>query len=197
MILKYALFRAQKLLASVTKQFTVSKTQTFSEKLLDSIDKCFFGSDVSFRYIFLQSVSIRAPERLRLFERHFLKNQKCWTRIRSTRRTPSFILDLSQLASESYQGYDESHQGYNESYQGYESYQGQRVVLGVQLASKQGLKLRNVTTTAVNPPQAQLIISNKHSRNIILSRELYSIQNYENCSHRGSKRANYAGSAFL
>ena len=142
MILKYALFRAQKLLASVTKQFTVSKTQTFSGKLLDSIDKCFFGSDVSFRHIFLQSVSIHAPERLRLFVRHFLKNQKCWTR-----RTPSFILDLSQLASESYQGYDES-------YQGYESYQGQRVVLGVRLASKQGLKLRNVTTTTVNPPQA-------------------------------------------
>ena len=41
MILKYALFRAYKLLASVTKQFTVSKTQIFSGKLLDSIDKCF------------------------------------------------------------------------------------------------------------------------------------------------------------
>ena len=36
----------------------------------------------------------------------------------------------------------------------------------------------------------------QHFRNIIQSREVYSIQNYGNCSHRGTKNADYAGSAF-
>ena len=32
---------------------------------------------------------------------------------------------------------------------------------------------------------------------MIQSREVYSIQNYENCSHHGSEKADYASSAFL
>ena len=172
MILKYALFRAQKLLASVTKQFTVSKTQTFSGKLLDSIVKtnvfwiwCIFSL-----YFPLVGFDTRSRETEAL--------------------CTAFPEELEVLDEDPFDEEDAIF------YLGSQSTR-QRFVLGVRLASKQGLKLRNVTTTAVNPPQAQLIISNKHSRNIIQSRELYSIQNYENCSHRGSKRADYAGSAFL
>ena len=172
MILKYALFRAQKLLASVTKQFTVSKTQTFSGKLLDSIVKtnvfwiwCIFSL-----YFPLVGFNTRSRETEAL--------------------CTAFPEELEVLDEDPFVEEDAIF------YLGSQSTR-QRIVLGVRLASKQGLKLRNVTTTAVNQPQAQLIISNKHSRNIILSRELYSIQNYENCSHRGSKRADYAGSAFL
>ena len=55
MILKYALFRAKKLLVSITKPFTVSKTQTFPRKLFDSIVLTLFFWDLMylFRYIFL------------------------------------------------------------------------------------------------------------------------------------------------
>ena len=172
MILKYALFRAQKLLASLTKQFTVSKTQTFSGKLLDSIVKTnvFWICCIFSLYFPLVGFDTRSRETEAL--------------------CTAFPKELEVLDEDPFDEEDAIF------YLGSQSTR-QRVVLGVRLASKQGLKLRNVTTTAVNPPQAQLIISNKHSRNIIQSRELYSIQNYENCSHRGSKRADYAGSAFL
>ena len=172
MILKYALFRAQKLLASVTKQFTVSKTQTFSGKLLDSNVQAnvFWIWCIFSLYFPLVGFNTRSRETEAL--------------------CTAFPEELEVLDEDPFDEEDAIF------YLGSQSTR-QRVVLGVRLASKQGLKLRNVTTTAVNPPQAQLVISNKHSRNIIQSRELYSIQNYENCSHRGSKRADYAGSAFL
>ena len=172
MILKYALFRAQKLLASVTKQFTVTKTQTFSGKLLDSNVQAnvFWIWCIFSLYFPLVGFNTRSRETEAL--------------------CTAFPEELEVLDEDPFDEEDAIF------YLGSQSTR-QRVVLGVRLASKQGLKLRNVTTTAVNPPQAQLVISNKHSRNIIQSRELYSIQNYENCSHRGSKRADYAGSAFL
>ena len=172
MILKYALFRAQKLLASVTKQFTVSKTQTFSGKLLDSNVQAnvFWIWCIFSLYFPLVGFNTRSQETEAL--------------------CTAFPEELEVLDEDPFDEKDAIF------YLGSPSTR-QRVVLGVRLASKQGLKLRNVTTTAVNPPQAQLVISNKHSRNIIQSSELYSIQNYENCSHRGSKRADYAGSAFL
>ena len=172
MILKYALFRAQKLLASVTKQFTVTKTQTFSGKLLDSNVQAnvFWIWCIFSLYFPLVGFNTRSRE--------------------SEALCTAFPEELEVLDEDPFDEEDAIF------YLGSQSTR-QRFVLGVRLASKQGLKLRNVTTTAVNPPQAQLVISNKHSRNIIQSRELHSIQNYENCSHRGSKRADYAGSAFL
>ena len=172
MILKYALFRAQKLLASVTKQFTVTKTQTFSGKLLDSNVQAnvFWIWCIFSLYFPLVGFNTRSRETEAL--------------------CTAFPEELEVLDEDPFDEEDAIF------YLGSQSTR-QRVVLRVRLANKQGRKLRNVTTTAVNPPQAQLIISNKHSRNIILSRELHSIQNYENCSHRGSKRADYAGSAFL
>ena len=172
MILKYALFRAQKLLASVKKQFTVTKTQTFSGILLDSNVQAnvFWIWCIFSLYFPLVGFNTRSRETEAL--------------------CTAFPEELEVLDEDPFDEEDAIF------YLGSQSTR-QRVVLRVRLANKQGLKLRNVTTTAVNPPQAQLIISNKHSRNIILSRELYSIQNYENCSHRGSKRADYAGSAFL
>ena len=186
MILKYALFRAQKLLASVKKQFTVTKTQTFSGILLDSnVQANVFWIWCIFSLYFplvgfntrsreTEALCTAFPEELEVLDEDPFDEEDAIFYLGSQSTRQRVVLGVRRVVLGV-----------------------RRVVLGVRLAGKQGLKLRNVTTTAVNPSQAQLIISNKHSRNIILSRELYSIQNYENCSHRGSKRADYAGSAFL
>ena len=81
MILKYALFRAKKLLTSVTRPFTVSKTQTFPGKLFDSIvlTLFFFGSDVPLSLYFplvgfkicsreTEALCTTLPEELEVFD---------------------------------------------------------------------------------------------------------------------------------